>query len=112
MSHSADDEGWIPAPSHRRRNISNVSQPESTDAAVDSDDGGGDVVIYDPSSHQQQNQQQQVVVVPRPHRSPQEPFVLMLVGIPGSGKSVFAQKLEEVSVLVYTSCVVHGCATY
>ncbi|KAL7502015.1 hypothetical protein ACHAWX_000432 [Stephanocyclus meneghinianus] len=58
------------------------------------DDEGGDVVIYSPPN----KSANQITHPPRWSIGPVQPFVLILVGIPGSGKSTFACRLEEVSV--------------
>ncbi|KAL3787877.1 hypothetical protein HJC23_000419 [Cyclotella cryptica] len=63
----------------------------------DPDDDGGDVVIYSPSNRSAN----QISHPPRRGIAPVTPFVLILVGIPGSGKSTFACRLEELAPWKY-----------
>lgn len=55
---------------------------------VQTEDDGGDVVVYSPPKKKYNR------------REPLDKFVLILVGIPGSGKSTFASKLVEVCLFV------------
>eukprot|EP00571_Detonula_confervacea_P008530 CAMPEP_0172315962 /NCGR_PEP_ID=MMETSP1058-20130122/26807_1 /TAXON_ID=83371 /ORGANISM="Detonula confervacea, Strain CCMP 353" /LENGTH=220 /DNA_ID=CAMNT_0013030171 /DNA_START=43 /DNA_END=705 /DNA_ORIENTATION=+ len=57
----------------------------------DNDNDGGDAVVYSPLSRQSPQQGGE-----RAFR----PFVLVLVGIPGSGKSNFASRLEKSSMFL------------
>lgn len=69
------DEGWSTV-SHKHK-----LTPRTNESI---DDDGGDVVVYSPPEK-------------RTHRDVGvERFVMILVGIPGSGKSSFATKLEKV----------------
>jgi Mrp family chromosome partitioning ATPase len=81
----ADNDGWNTV-SHKHKLTPRISEPE--------DDDGGDFVVYSPRKKKTRD-----ATEANPLKN-QCKFVLILVGIPGSGKSTFATKLENVSVLL------------
>ncbi|KAL3765590.1 hypothetical protein ACHAWO_003882 [Cyclotella atomus] len=78
----ADNDGWNTV-SHKHKLTPRISEPE--------DDDGGDFVVYSPRKKKTRD-----ATEANPLKN-QCKFVLILVGIPGSGKSTFATKLENIA---------------
>jgi hypothetical protein len=75
----ADNDGW-----------NTVSHKHKLTPRNNEDDDGGDFVVYSPPKKKTNTEEANA-------SKRQSKFVLILVGIPGSGKSTFATKLEKVS---------------
>ena len=69
-----------------------VHQKRQSRRSDEADDEGGDVVVYSPPKKKAHR-----VASPSKNAGSVQKFVLILVGIPGSGKSTFASRLVEVS---------------